>query len=275
MFLDDLCVLDTGTCLTPPVPRCLCCPPHTSPAFSAHHCWLLLPPSERTPPARASHSCNMLGGSLVVFGGNDAAALFNDVWVCDPGTSPTLTCGECVCVSLMHCIMVCAATGAWNEPTVVGTPPTPRSTHSAAVYGSRMFVFGGATGAGEHLSDGLHVLEDSGGTGKLVWCVWLCPWRQRQDCVSSSVVVLPCGCMATRYRPAYSGAPPAARCGHSAVFVEDSMFVWGGNDNTRNFGDLHLLTVGREGTSFSACARELDVPTTHAARKCAVQARIR
>ena len=170
--MDDLCVLDTGTCLTPPVPRCLCCPPHTSPAFSAHHCWLLLPPSERTPPARASHSCNMLGGSLVVFGGNDAAALFNDVWVCDPGTSPTLTCGECVCVSLMHCIIVCAATGAWNEPTVVGTPPTPRSTHSAAVYGSRMFVFGGATGAGEHLSDGLHVLEDSGGTGKLVWCVW-------------------------------------------------------------------------------------------------------
>ena len=176
--MEMACSWTTYVCWTPvraplpSVPRCLCCPPHTSPAFSAHHCWLLLPPSERTPPARASHSCNMLGGSLVVFGGNDAAALFNDVWVCDPGTSPTLTCGECVCVSLMHCIMVCAATGAWNEPTVVGTPPTPRSTHSAAVYGSRMFVFGGATGAGEHLSDGLHVLEDSGGTGKLVWCVW-------------------------------------------------------------------------------------------------------
>ena len=32
------------------------------------------------------------------------------------------------------------------------------------------------------------------------------------------------------------------------------MFVWGGNDNTRNFGDLHLLTVGREGASLSPLA---------------------
>lgn len=34
-------------------------------------------------------------------------------------------------------------TMSWNKPTVNGSPPLPRSLHSATLIGSRMFVFGG------------------------------------------------------------------------------------------------------------------------------------
>jgi hypothetical protein len=34
-------------------------------------------------------------------------------------------------------------TMSWNKPTVNGSPPLPRSLHSATLIGSRMFVCGG------------------------------------------------------------------------------------------------------------------------------------
>ena len=43
--------------------------------------------------------------------------------------------------------------GSWVQPTIQGTPPSPRANHAAAVVGGKLYVFGGNDESGTILGD--------------------------------------------------------------------------------------------------------------------------
>ena len=96
----------------------------------------------------------------------------------------------------------------WTQPSVSGTNPTARSSHSAAVFGSKMIVFGGDAGS-TRLSD-VHVLDLNAWT-----------WTQ----------------------PSVSGTNPMARSSHSAIVDNAKMVVFGGYTGSSNLNDVHVLDL--------------------------------
>ena len=48
----------------------------------------------------------------------------------------------------------------------------------------------------------------------------------------------------TWWQPIVHGAKPAPRAAHSATVVGNKVFVFGGNDGTTLFNDLHVLDTG-------------------------------
>ena len=100
--------------------------------------------SSSAPPARAAHACCLFGGTadpehMLVFGGRTMAGRTNDTWLLD----------------------VTAQT--WTAPALAGSPPSPRSFHSAVALGgsggaSVAAVFGGLDAQCTHLAD-LHLLD--------------------------------------------------------------------------------------------------------------------
>ncbi len=91
--------------------------------------WSLIAQEGEGPSARAEHTAiyDPVRDRLLVFGGNDGTAR-NDLWALSLVGAPV-----------------------WTEITTQGTPPSPRSNHTA-VYdpvGDRMLVFGGGLGDAE------------------------------------------------------------------------------------------------------------------------------
>jgi hypothetical protein len=127
--------------------------------------WHAASPSGVAPPPRAAHSAVLFDTSMVVFGGNDGAGLFNDAWL----------------------LRLSDAALAWQLMTPVGSPPTPRSGHSAVAFQNQMVVFGGGEGWGGHCFNDLYCGH----------------------------VDLVAGCIAWM-RPSVSGTPPPPRTGHTA-----------------------------------------------------------
>ncbi|CAL0308562.1 unnamed protein product [Lupinus luteus] len=97
--------------------------------------WSDLKTYGKSPVSRGGQSVNLVGSSLIVFGGQDAKrTLLNDLHILD---LETLT---------------------WDEIDAVGVPPSPRSDHTAAVHVERyLLIFGG----GSHATcfNDLHVLD--------------------------------------------------------------------------------------------------------------------
>ncbi|OIW17494.1 hypothetical protein TanjilG_22606 [Lupinus angustifolius] len=97
--------------------------------------WSDLKTYGKAPVSRGGQSVNLVGSSLIVFGGQDAKrTLLNDLHILD---LETLT---------------------WDEIDAVGVPPSPRSDHTAAVHVDRyLLIFGG----GSHATcyNDLHVLD--------------------------------------------------------------------------------------------------------------------
>ncbi|CAL0311220.1 unnamed protein product [Lupinus luteus] len=89
----------------------------------------------KAPVSRGGQSVNLVGSSLVVFGGQDAKrTLLNDLHILDLETM------------------------TWDEIDAIGVPPSPRSDHTAAVHVDRyLLIFGG----GSHATcyNDLHVLD--------------------------------------------------------------------------------------------------------------------
>ncbi|KAK7258889.1 hypothetical protein RIF29_24478 [Crotalaria pallida] len=97
--------------------------------------WSSLKSFGKAPVSRGGQSVNLVGSSLVVFGGQDAKrTLLNDLHILDLETM------------------------TWDEIDAVGVPPSPRSDHTAAVHVDRyLLIFGG----GSHATcyNDLHVLD--------------------------------------------------------------------------------------------------------------------
>jgi len=145
------------------------------------------PKSGPPPCPRLGHSFTLLGNKGYLFGGlandsedpkNNIPRYLNDLYTLElrPATSQL----------------------SWDLPSIVGVPPPPRESHSAASYAlkdgrrPRLFIYGGMSGC--RLGD-----------------LWM----------------LDVECMAW-VQPTISGMPPLPRSLHSATVVGHRMFVFGG-----------------------------------------------
>ncbi|XP_052735013.1 acyl-CoA-binding domain-containing protein 4 [Vigna angularis] len=97
--------------------------------------WSTLKTFGKAPVSRGGQSVTLVGGTLVIFGGQDPKrTLLNDLHILDLETM------------------------TWDEIDAVGVPPSPRSDHTAAVHVERyLLIFGG----GSHATcyNDLHVLD--------------------------------------------------------------------------------------------------------------------
>ncbi|KDP31367.1 hypothetical protein JCGZ_11743 [Jatropha curcas] len=152
-----------------------------------------LPQESNGPGKRWGHTCNSVKGGrfLYVFGGyGKDNCQTNQVHVFDT-TMQT-----------------------WSQPTIKGTPPTPRDSHSCTTVGDNLFVFGGTDGMNP-LKD-LHILDTSSHT-------WI--------------------------SPTVRGEGPEAREGHNAALVGKRLFIFGGCGKSSNnndevyYSDLYILNT--------------------------------
>ena len=196
--------------------------------------WTQLTPTGTPPSGRYRHSAiyDPVRDRMVVFGGCTDSRVFNDVWA----------------LSL-------AGTPAWTQLTPTGTPPIARFSHSA-IYDpvrDRMVVFGGyknysylnevwalslaGTPAWTQLTPtGTPPIERWGHSAiydpvrdRMVVFGGYCTGQQvRNDVWALSLAGTPAW---TQLTP--TGAPPGARCDHSAIYdpVRDRMVVFGGDDD--------------------------------------------
>ncbi|XP_048135838.1 serine/threonine-protein phosphatase BSU1-like isoform X4 [Rhodamnia argentea] len=185
------------------------------------------------PGKRWGHTCNAIKGGrfLYVFGGYGRDnCQTNQVHVFDTGGSSSLSSGDSCFPSKFAFFFPgnvfdldwYALLGAerkivkqtWSQPTIKGTPPAPRDSHSCTNVGDNLFVFGGTDGMNP-LRD-LHILDTSSHT-------WI--------------------------SPSIRGEGPEAREGHSAALVGKKLFIFGGcgkspdDDEEVYYNDLYILNT--------------------------------
>jgi len=215
--------------------------------------WTQLTPTGTPPSARYAHSMiyDPIRDRIVVFGGLGiiGGGYLNDVWalslagtptwteVTPTGTLPIARYGHQAFYDPVRDRMVVfgglyydgignrhlndvwaltlAGAPSWTEVTPNGTPPSPRSSHTA-VYDplrDRMVTFGGEVSPGAYLND--------------VWAL--------------SLAGTP-----TWTALAPIGAPPNARYAHSTVYdsSRDRIIVYGGDDGSGTLDDVWTLGFG-------------------------------
>lgn len=157
------------------------------------------PKNDVSPCPRLGHSFTMIGSQVYLFGGlaNDSddpkdniPRYLNDLYILEtrPG-QPVMQ---------------------WEKPSITGTPPSPRESHTAVAYipkssstngassneagiaGAKLIIYGGMAGC---RLDDLHILDISSMT-----------WSS----------------------PKLNGPPPLPRSLHSASLIDSKMFVFGG-----------------------------------------------
>lgn len=151
--------------------------------------------SNFVPPPRSSASIAAIRNQIVLFGGFDGRRRNNDVYIWDGAQ--------------------------WTKPTIHGIPPSVRYNHSSTVFGNRMYVFGGNSGA---LHNDLHVLEYSILVNEYTWCI----------------VDIP-------------GNLPTPRYWHSAIATNDAtLCIFGGYDGCVASNATYVLDVAKLQTKTMA-----------------------
>uniref|UniRef100_A0A3P9QGQ8 Leucine zipper like post translational regulator 1 n=1 Tax=Poecilia reticulata TaxID=8081 RepID=A0A3P9QGQ8_POERE len=116
---------------------------------------------------------------------------------------------------------------SWCRAFTTGTPPAPRYHHSAVVYGSSMFVFGGYTGdiySNSNLKNKNDLFEYKFATGQ--WTEWK-----------------------------VEGSLPVARSAHGATVYNDKLWIFAGYDGNARLNDMWTISLqDRE----HACWEEID-----------------
>nr|GMD46970.1 host cell factor 2-like isoform X1 [Ipomoea batatas] len=190
------------------------------------------------PSERWGHSACYCNGLVYVFGGCRGGLHFSDVLVLNletMGWNILVTTGQgpgprdshgavvvghkmivfggtngCKKVNDLHVLDL--RTLEWTQPECQGIPPLPRESHTATLVGdSRVVVFGGSgQGEANYLND-LHVLD-------LKTMRWTSP----------------------EVRGSYM---PAPRDSHSAVALDNKLFVYGGDCGDRYQGEVDVLDI--------------------------------
>ena len=158
------------------------------------------------PDCRSHHSATVFGNNkILIFGGfKNSSVRYNDVWIFDTSNNE------------------------WSQPYSGQTEvkpdgeimfkriwpdvPSPRGSHSAAIIGSQVYIFGGYGGSG-------FARKDFNDISALDCDTW--EWR-----------ALEC-----------SGTPPEPRSGHQTVAVLDNLFVLGGWNSIDQFDNLYMLNT--------------------------------
>ncbi|MED6120144.1 acyl-CoA-binding domain-containing protein 4 [Stylosanthes scabra] len=148
--------------------------------------WSTLKTSGKAPVSRGGQTANLVGTSLVIFGGQDAkGTLLNDLHILDLETM------------------------TWDEIDAIGTPPSPRSDHTAAIHVERyLLIFGGGSVATCY--NDLHVLD-----------LQTMEWSQ----------------------PTQLGAIPTPRAGHAGVAIDGYWFIVGGGDTKSGVSETVVLNM--------------------------------
>ncbi|GJZ49806.1 Rab9 effector protein with kelch motifs-like protein [Tanacetum coccineum] len=190
------------------------------------------------PSERWGHSACFSNGFLYIFGGCCGGLHFSDVlvlnletmaWVnlattgAGPGPRDSHSAvivghmmiifggNECCKEKVNDIHILDLLTLEWTRPNCKGVAPTPRESHTATMIGhDRLVIFGGSgEGDANYLND-LHILD-------LKTMRWSSPEPQ--------------------------GDIPVPRDSHSAVTVDNKIFVYGGDCGDRYYGDVDVFNV--------------------------------
>ncbi|KAK2121146.1 Leucine-zipper-like transcriptional regulator 1 [Saguinus oedipus] len=122
---------------------------------------------------------------------------------------------------------------SWCRAFTTGTPPAPRYHHSAVVYGSSMFVFGGYTGdiySNSNLKNKNDLFEYKFATGQ--WTEWK-----------------------------IEGRLPVARSAHGATVYSDKLWIFAGYDGNARLNDMWTIGLqDRELTCWEEVAQSGEIP---------------
>ncbi|XP_019062570.1 leucine-zipper-like transcriptional regulator 1 isoform X1 [Fukomys damarensis] len=122
---------------------------------------------------------------------------------------------------------------SWCRAFTTGTPPAPRYHHSAVVYGSSMFVFGGYTGdiySNSNLKNKNDLFEYKFATGQ--WTEWR-----------------------------IEGRLPVARSAHGATVYSDKLWIFAGYDGNARLNDMWTIGLqDRELTCWEEVAQSGEIP---------------
>ena len=156
------------------------------------------------PKPRYGHSATVQGKFLAVFGGQGQEQQFNDVWLLDTAEGAF----------------------AWSQPSMSGTPPSPRSNHLAlavTVPEKAAFIHGGMNRDVRCLSDA-HTLVVAADGSSATW-------------------------KACEINFGAGGAPPP-RAQHAGAILPSKPnhgFIFGGYDGGRNLQDLLVFKLDFQG----------------------------
>ncbi|KAJ4440980.1 hypothetical protein ANN_10829 [Periplaneta americana] len=168
--------------------------------------WELPVTSGTSPSPRESHTGvayidkESYKSRLVIYGGMNGCRL-GDVWILD-------------------CDLM-----TWSKPAVNGSPPLPRSLHSAILHGCRMFVFGGWVPL---LMDDVNVAASQK--------EWKC--TNTLACLNLETFTweeLSVG--------KFEENTPSARAGHCAAGIHTRLYIWSGRDGYRKAWNNQVLQL--------------------------------
>ncbi|CAM8978134.1 unnamed protein product [Rhodiola kirilowii] len=194
------------------------------------------------PTPRDSHTCNLIGDYLYVFGGTDGKRPLNDVHILD------------------------TIKNTWLSPSVRGEGPEPREGHSAAVVGRRLYIFGGCRKSGDGVHaiyyNDLYILNTETLTWRRTVTAGILPsprdshtcssWKNniiviggedQNDYYMSDVHIFDTETSIWRLLKT-SGDKLKPRAGHTTVSFGKHLIIFGGfSDEHDLYNDLHMLDV--------------------------------
>jgi len=143
--------------------------------------WSHIKITGKPPSPRGYHTSNIVGSKVIVFGGSDGHECFNDIHILDLKTNhwsrieadqpiPRLSHSSTQVGSYLFIIgghdgmkysrevlLLNLVTMNWETRKVYGTVPSGRGYHTAVLYDSRIYVFGGYDG--HHVFNEMYALE--------------------------------------------------------------------------------------------------------------------
>lgn len=235
--------------------------PNTSPNPNV---WYVLSPEGDGPCIRVGHTCTFAADKprrVLVIGGANPDGSFADVYVLDlekfqwscpewkgiisryehsvyiPSCNPKKVYvfgGAQQATNLNDVQALDLDKGRWETVETSGSPPSPRTCHSMASVGSKLYVFGGGLSGPDPIPDtNVHVFDAEENS-----------WSQ----------------------PEVTGSPPCSRHGHVSVAVGTDIYIHGGMAGTDIFDDLYKFdTVTNAWKKLETSGHAPSSRTAHAA----------
>ncbi|KAL1841966.1 hypothetical protein VTJ49DRAFT_6289 [Mycothermus thermophilus] len=245
--------------------------PRTAPdvpaAPSSGMYWSRAPVSGAPHTALRAHTTTLVGSNVYIFGGCDARACFNELYVLDADSfywSVPHVVGD---VPVPLRAMTCTAVGKrlvvfgggdgpayyndvyvfdtvnfrWSKPRILGDmAPSRRRAHTACLYKNGIYVFGGG--------DGVRALNDIwrldvSDVNKMSWKLISDPSGTSSSSAAGAAAAAAAGSRSPAIGTDKSTAYPKARGYHTANMVGSKLIIYGGSDGGECFNDVWVYDV--------------------------------